>query len=142
MSMTIIWTIIVVMSIIVEAVTINLVSIWFALGGIFAIVGDLLGATPIQQIFIFAISSIIIIAITRPLAKKYAKGKITKTNLDRAVGKHCLVTETITADNKGEAKVMGNLWLASSLNNEIIEAGEYAEVVAIEGAHVVLKRID
>jgi Membrane protein implicated in regulation of membrane protease activity len=130
------------MSIIVEAVTINLVSIWFALGGIFAIVGDLLGATPIQQIFIFAISSIIIIAITRPLAKKYAKGKITKTNLDRAVGKHCLVTETITADNKGEAKVMGNLWLASSLNNEIIEAGEYAEVVAIEGAHVVLKRID
>ena len=58
MSMTIIWTIIVVMSIIVEAVTINLVSIWFALGGIFAIVGDLLGATPIQQKIFICDSSI------------------------------------------------------------------------------------
>ena len=93
------------------------------------------------QIILFTIISIGSVIITRPLAKKYLHGNIIKTNYDRAIGKHCLVTETITPDNKGEVKVMGTLWLAASLNNELIEAGEYAEVVSIEGAHVVVKKI-
>ena len=63
-----------------------------------------------------------------------------KTNLDRMIGKHCLVTETITADQKGEVKVMGNLWSATSLNNETIQIGDYAEVISIEGSHVVVKK--
>ena len=62
--------------------------------------------------------------------------------MDRVIGKHCLVTETITADNKGEVKVMGNLWAATSLNNERIQVGEYAEVVSIEGAHVIVKKLN
>ena len=32
--------------------------------------------------------------------------------------------------------------MAASLDNEIIEAGKYAEVVSIEGAHVVVKKIE
>ena len=48
----------------------------------------------------------------------------------------------ITADQKGEVKVMGNLWAATSLNNVTIPAGEYAEVVSIEGSHVVVKKLD
>lgn len=142
MSMTIIWTIIIVISIIVEAATINLVSIWFAFGALFAVICEQLGLSILLQIVIFTISSTIIIAATRPLAKKYLRGKITKTNLDRIIGKHCLITEKITPDQKGEAKVNGNLWSASSLNNEIIEAGEYGEIVSIEGAHVVVRKLD
>jgi len=139
--MTTIWTIIIVMSIIVEAATINLVSIWFALGALLALIADLLHISTVIQIVIFAISPTIIVAITRPLSKKYLRGKIIRTNSDRVIGKHCLITETITPDQKGEAKVMGSLWLASSLNNEVIEAGEYAEVVSIEGAHVVVRKL-
>ena len=36
---------------------------------------------------------------------------------------------------------MGTLWMATSLDNETIEVGEYAEVVSIEGAHVIVKKI-
>ena len=142
MSMTIIWTIIIVMSVIVEAATINLVSIWFAAGAVLALIGDQTGLSTAWQIAIFAISSTLIIAATRPLAKKYMRGRITRTNLDRIIGKHCLITETITPDQKGEAKVNGSLWSASSLNNEIINAGEYGEIVSLEGAHIVAKKID
>ncbi len=140
-SMSVIWTIIIIISIIVEALTVNLVSIWFALAALVALLCDQMALSIATQIILFTIISVVIIAITRPIAKKYLKGKITKTNLDRAIGKHCLVTETITPDKKGEAKVMGTLWLAASLDNEIIEAGQYAEVVSIEGAHVVVKKI-
>ncbi|UTY38444.1 NfeD family protein [Allocoprobacillus halotolerans] len=96
----------------------------------------------IVQVIVFAVISVVCILITRPLAKKYLRGNTVKTNLDRMIGKHCLVTEMITADQKGEVKVMGNLWSATSLNNVIIPAGEYAEIVSIEGSHVVVKKMD
>lgn len=142
MSTTLIWTIILVIAVIVEAITVDLVSIWFGLGAIGALVCDFFGINEVVQVVVFATISIICILITRPLAKKYLRGNTVKTNLDRIIGKHCLVTEMITADQKGEVKVMGNLWSATSLNNETIPAGAYAEVVSIEGSHVVVKKMN
>ena len=132
----------VLLGIIVEAITVDLVSIWFGLGAIAALIGEFFGLDQTLQIVLFTIISIVCIFVTRPLAKKYLRGNTIKTNLDRVIGKHCLVTETITADNKGEVKVMGTLWLATSLNNMTIQAGEYAEIVSIEGAHVIVKKIN
>ncbi|MCI9049551.1 MAG: NfeD family protein [Coprobacillus sp.] len=141
MSITLFWTIILVISIIVEAITVDLVSIWFGAGAIVALIAEAFGFNQIIQVTLFTIVSIACILITRPLSKKYLRGNTIKTNYDRIIGKHCLVTETITADNKGEVKVMGTLWMATSLNNETIEVGQYAEVVSIEGAHVIVKEI-
>ena len=141
MSISLFWTIVLVIAIIIEAITVDLVSIWFGAGAIVALVAEAFGASQFIQVVLFTIVSVICIIITRPLSKKYLRGNTIKTNYDRIIGKHCLVTETITADNKGEVKVMGTLWMASSLNNETIQAGQYAEVVSIEGAHVVVKKI-
>lgn len=142
MSITLVWTLVLVISVIVEAITIDLVSIWFAVGAVVALIGEFLGLNQNLQIFVFVIVSLACILVSRPLAKKYLRGNIVKTNLDRIIGKHCLVTETITADNKGEVKVMGNLWAATSLDNEKIQTGEYAEIVSIEGSHVIVKKLD
>ena len=78
---------------------------------------------------------------SRPLAKRYLRGNTVKTNLDRMIGEHCLVTDTIQADKKGEVKVNDRVWFATSLNNEVITAGQYAQVVAIEGSHLIVKKI-
>ena len=142
MSITLIWTIVLVVSVIVEAITVDLVSIWFGLGALAALIGEACGFSQVLQVVILTIISVVCIFVSRPLAKKYLRGNTIKTNLDRVIGKHCLVTETITADNKGEVKVMGNLWAATSLNNERIQVGEYAEVVSIEGAHVIVKKLN
>lgn len=141
MSLTLIWTIVMVVAIIVEAITVDLVSIWFAVGACVTLVAELLGLSQTIQIVLFAAVSILCIIVTRPLSKKYLKTNIIKTNLDRVVGEHCLVTETITPDEKGEIKVMGQLWAASSVDNMVIEKGQQAEVIAIEGSHVVVKSI-
>jgi len=141
MSVTLFWTIVLVIAVIVEAITVDLVSVWFALGAVAALISEALGASELIQGILFAVISIVCIIASRPLTKKYLRGNTIRTNLDRVIGKHCLVTETITADNKGEVKVMGTLWKATSLNNETIEAGQYAEVVSIEGAHVVVRNL-
>ena len=140
--MTLIWTIILVAAVIAEAVTVDWVSIWFSVGAAVALASDVLyNATEAIQITLFLIVSIACIILSRPLAKKYLRGNTIKTNYDRIIGKHATVTKTITEDAKGEVKVMGNFWSASSLNNEVIEEGQYVEILTIEGNHVVVRKI-
>lgn len=137
-----IWLGIVIVAIIVEIMTIDLVSIWFAAGGVVALLADLLGASQGIQIALFIIVTGILIFFTRPVAKKYLRANIEKTNYDRVIGKHGLVTKTITADNKGEVKVMSTSWLASSIDNTTLNEGDYCEILAVEGAHLVVKKIE
>ena len=140
--MTLIWTIVLVAAIVAEAITVDLVSIWFSVGAIVALVSDVFfKATEAIQITLFIIVSLSCIILSRPLAKKYLRGNTIKTNYDRIISKHATVTKTITADQKGEVKVMGDYWSATSLNNEVIEEGQHVEVLAIEGNHVVVKKI-
>lgn len=137
-----IWLGIIIVSIIIEIITVDLVSIWFGAGAVAALIADLLGASQIIQIALFVIVTAILIIATRPVAKKYLRTNIEKTNFDRVIGKHGLVTRTITADTKGEVKVMSTSWLASSLDNTTINEGEYCEIMAVEGAHLVVKKIE
>lgn len=140
--MLIIWLAIIIVSAIVEFVTVSLVSIWFTIGAIAALIAQLLGVSTEIQLALFALLSILCLVITRPLAKKYLKTNIVSTNYDRIIGKHGLVTKTMDADTKGEVKVMSTTWLATSIDNSTINEGEYCEILAIEGVHLVVKKIE
>lgn len=137
-----IWLGIIIVSVIVEIITVDLVSIWFAAGALVALVGELLGVSQTVQIVLFVIITIVLIILTRPLAKKYLKTNIISTNYDRLIGKHGLVTKRIDADTKGEVKVMSTSWMAASIDNSTLEEGDYCEILAIEGAHLVVKKIE
>ena len=110
-------------------------------GSIVALIAYLLNASTTIQIILFVIVTVLCAVIIRPISKKYLRGNIEKTNFDRVIGKHGLVTKTITADNKGEVKVMSTLWMATSHDNTTICQGEYCEILAVEGAHLVVKKI-
>lgn len=140
--MLVVWLVIIIASAIVEFVTVNLVSIWFTIGGVAALIAQMLGVSSTIQIILFIALSIICLIITRPLAKKYLKTNIVSTNYDRMIGKHGLVTKTIDADTNGEVKVMSTTWMACSVDNSTINEGDYCEILAIEGAHLVVKKIE
>ena len=140
--MTLLWTALLVFAIVAEAITIDLVSIWFGVGALIALASLLIFDASLKiQIALFVIVSLACIIFTRPVAKRYLRGNTIKTNCDRIIGKHATVTSTITEDKKGEVKVMGNIWSATSLNNEVIEEGQHVEILAIEGNHVVVRKI-
>lgn len=126
----------------IEASTVSLVSIWFALGALFALIGASLDATVYLQWIVFLVVSGVAILASRPLANKYLKTKTVHTNLDRIIGKHGLVTKTITADQRGEVKVMSMMWTATSLDNKSIEEESYCEIIAVEGSHLIVKKIE
>lgn len=138
--MVYIWLGIVVIAVIVEAVTYELFSIWFAVGAVAGMIAGVLGAQINAQILIAAIVSLVLVIATRPFVNKMLKTKKTNTNADRYVGQTGKVIEEI--DNSkptGLVKVSGSIWTARSENNEIIAPDKSVKVLRIEGVKVIVE---
>ncbi len=136
------WAALTVILIIVEAVTVQLVTIWFAVGSLAAVIANLAGANEIWQSIIFVAVSLIVLALTRPYVKKAIEKKAVPTNADRFIGKEAIVTETI--DNRagrGQVKIGGIEWTARSEDDSVIEPDELVVVKKIEGVKVIVEKI-
>lgn len=125
---------------IAEAVTVQLVSIWFLVGAIAALIAALCGATPVIQIIIFIAVSVLALVITRPLVKKFVSSKKQSTNYDRVIGQIGIVNEDIDNINaKGQVKADGKIWTARSIDNSIIPAGSEVIIDRIDGVKLIVK---
>ena len=76
----VLWLIIVVVLGIIEAASFNLITIWFALGAVVAMISSFFGIPFIYQVVIFVISSALLLYFTKPIVKKYLNVKKEKTN--------------------------------------------------------------
>lgn len=136
----VIWVVALILFSVIEAVTVQLVSIWFAAGALAALIADLLGAGVTVQFVVFLAVSIICFIVTRPLVKKFSTSKIQSTNADRCIGETAVVVEEIDNVNaKGQVKVNGNIWSARSETDEVIAEGEKVTVLKIEGVKLIVK---
>jgi len=128
----------------IEAATAQLTTIWFALGALAAAIVAATTAnhdkTILMQVLVFVVVSALALAATRPLVKKFTLKKVHRTNADRNIGEKALVTETINnIEGKGAVKVKGIVWTARNVSDCPVEAGGYVEIVAIEGAKLIVK---
>ena len=92
-----VWFIGIIVFAILEAVTFQFVSIWFAGGALGALIAFLLGAGPTVQILVFALASAVLLVLSRPLVKKMRRQK-EPTNADRLIGQTALLTEEVNND--------------------------------------------
>ncbi len=133
------WILLTIALVVVEAVTVQLVTIWFAIGSLAALLADLLKVPPPFQIVIFVLVSLISLIATRPLVKKFAHKKIQPTNADRNIGAEAIVTQTINnVKAKGQVNVNGMDWTARAQDDEIIKEGTLVVVKNIEGAKLIV----
>ena len=143
MDMTVVWLIAMIVLLVVEGLVPGLISIWFALGALAALVSALLHAPLWLQIVWFLVVSIAALALTRPLAKKYINSKTQPTNADMLIGKECVVRENI--DNvlgTGAVSVDGKVWTARTESDDTkAQEGSRAVVVRIEGVKLIVKPV-
>lgn len=133
------WFVAFVVLLIIELVTINLVTIWFALGTVAAMIATIFTDSLVIQLIVFLVVSFLSLLISKPILKKVKKFHVEATNLDRVVGKTGEVVKKIGTDNHfGEVKVLGNVWTATS--KEEIESGVKVRVLAIDGVKLVVER--
>ena len=133
----IIWLVLLVVFLIVEASTVTLVSLWFAAGAFIALFASLLGAPLWLQLLLFlAISTLCLVAL-RPLVRKVLRPRLTATNADSVIGSTGLVTasiENVTAT--GQVNLGAMVWTARSTSGQAIPEGTLVRVDRIEGVKV------
>ncbi len=133
--MTVFWFAVMVVLLIVEAACpIHLVSIWFAAGGLAAMIASMLGAQLWLQILLFlAVSGGLLIGLW-PFVKKFLNPHHTATNVDSIIGTRGYVTEPIDNLNAtGRIKLGGMEWTARSTTGKNIPQGALVQVDKIEG---------
>lgn len=136
--MTTIWLIAFLGLLLVEFLTVGLVSIWFAFGALAALITTFITESVLVQVLVFVIISIIALLVTRPLMKKFKVNGFEPTNTDRVIGKVAEVTKEIKPNVYGEVVIFGTEWMAAS--EEKIAVGEKAVVEKIEGAKLIVRR--
>ena len=139
LTMTTFWLIVMVMFLVVEAATVGLVCIWFAVGSLAALLAARCGAQLWLQIVLFLVVSAATLYFTRPLVKRYVNSKVEPTNADMVIGKECRVTETV--DNiagTGAVYVDGKTWTARSADDEVIPEGTLVTAKSIDGVKLIV----
>ncbi len=140
-TMTIIWLVIAVVMGVTEACTVQLVSVWFAIGSAAACITSLFTDQIYIQVIVFVVVTAIALAVTRPLVKKLKRKRPEATNADRYIGKSAVVVEAIDNDHaKGLVKVDNEKWTARSVDGQLIEPGDRVVVTAIEGVKLIVTK--
>ncbi len=132
------WMIVFLILLFIELVTVNLVSIWFAVGALFSFFVSYFIDLLYVQIIVFIVVSSISLLLTRKIVDKM-KGNKEATNLDRVIGKIGIVTCEITKLEPGEVKVDGKKW--SAISTKKISVGSKVEILSIDGVKLKVKEI-
>ena len=136
------WLIISILLGVFEAMTVDLVAIWFAIGALAAILPAAIGAPFWVQLVVFLAVGLLTLALTRPMVKRVLHVKKTNTNADRVIGMVGIVTVPI--DNvAGTGRVLANGldWAARTDDGAPVEAQERVLIKAIEGVTLIVERV-
>lgn len=138
--MPFVWLAIAVVLGILEAVTVSLISVWFAIGALAAIIPAYFGAPLWGQILVFLAVSAISFAFTRRFFKDVVKVKKQPTNVDILIGTDGIVTAEINnLEGGGKVYISGLTWSAKSVDGKDIPEGAVVTARKIEGATLIVE---
>ena len=132
------WLVLVIILAIIELATVRLLSIWFVLSGIVALILSLFIDNVAIVATIFAVLGIFLLFTTRPIFVKYLPTQKKRTKLARLITKEGIVTKKIIKDGIGEVKVSNRKYEATSNHN--LEVGDKIIVTDLDGLKLVVKK--
>ena len=136
-----IWLGVFVLALVVEALTSEIVSIWFAVGAVIATIVSLIpGVAWWVSLIVFIVISVATLLFVRPIVSRYLKRNEVKFNVDELIHKKGHLTKECNKDSYGEVKINGVVWTAISQNDEVVlPVGTYVEVLAITGNKLIVR---
>ncbi len=137
--MSFIWMVSFIVLTLIEIFTINLVTIWFAIGALVSFFVSLCTENIGLQILVFIVISLITLLFTKKAVNKIKDKEMVPTNLDRVIGQIGIVTENIKPLEPGEVKVDGKKWTA--IADEEIDINDEVKILSINGVKLKVKKI-
>ena len=131
------WIALAIVLIVVECLTVQLLSIWTGISAaVTAVLVAIFPSIPVPvQILIFLLLSAALLAATRPFVKKFLRRKKgQETNLELLMDQPAVVVETINnIAGAGQIKIQGKIWSARSIDNTEIPVDTVVIFRKIEG---------
>lgn len=129
-----IWLLIIILLVIAEAMTINLVTIWYVASGIVALILSFFINNFTIQFAVFAILGTFLLITTRQTLQKLVDTRKERTNIDRIIGMTGIVIEEINKNHNGAVKVDGKVWTAMA--NKKIKVDSTVKVLEINSSKI------
>ena len=94
-----------------------------------------LGAPPALAVGVFALVSVALLGLVRPVARRHMRlSRETRTNVAALVGAEALVLESVDGLD-GRIKLAGEVWSARAYDGQsVFEPGTRVQVLQIDGA--------
>ena len=139
--MWIIWLAVFLLALVIEGISSEIVSIWFALGALIALLASLIpGVEWWIQLILFVVISVATLFALRPMMMKFMKKNQVQSNVDTMIGKHGKMRKECDEFNHGEVKIDGIIWTAIAADEKTsITEGTIVEVVSIDGNKLIVK---
>ena len=115
------WLAVVVIAIIVEIETLQIVSIWFAASGLVTMILAAFNCPIEIQIIVFVVLSVILFLCSRPIVKKINRSKSENSTIESMIGEEVVVIKEIKVGEIGEIKAKYERYsaIAPSEKNDI-----------------------
>lgn len=140
MDLWIVWLMIIIALSVIEAATINLVSVWFIISAFISLITSFFNIPFLWQFGIFVLFGLFLMITTKPILKNWIKPREIKTNYDRVIGMTGVVTEEISKNIIGEVKVDGKKW--SAMSTKKILVGEEVIIDSIDGVKLKVHKLE
>ena len=130
-GLTLLWAAALVTLLAVEAGTTNLVSIWFALGALIALIVSLFTPSFAVQMMVFAVVSLLALVLTKPLVRKMRIRKpASSLGLERNLGRQATALTELVPGQHGRVRLDGVDWIA--ISNVPVSKGEACIVTGVD----------
>jgi membrane protein implicated in regulation of membrane protease activity len=141
--MWILWLVLFVVALAIEAIGTDLVSIWFAAGAMVALILSLIpGVSWWIELIVFMVISIATLCCFRPLVHKYMRRNLVDSNVDEMVHKKGILVAKIDLLHHGEVKINDVIWTAIAAEEKTaIPVGATVEVLAVSGNKLIVKEV-
>ena len=135
-----IWLGVVVASLIIEFITFELVTVWFALGGLVALIMAACDVIPLVHIITFSVVSLGTLLGLRTVCMRYLNKHKADTNTDLIIGKSFKLLSEITPITRGTIKVNDVVWEVKADDDDVtIPVGSWVIAQEISGNKIIVK---
>jgi len=138
------WLAMIILFLVIEMITISLVSIWFVGGALAAFIVSYFSGNIWIEVVVFLAVSVFLLVLLRPLARKLSvKQKDQMVSGAKAmIGRQAIVTEEI--DNvhaRGAVQVNGQYWTAKTeLFKDTIPKDTIVDIIDVDGVKLIVRK--
>jgi membrane protein implicated in regulation of membrane protease activity len=135
-----IWVAVIAVSLIVEFVSMEIVSVWFSVAGLVALILAAFTVSFEIQIIVFIVLAMFLVTSLRRWAKNKLLNSDGTSNIDLVKKEKLKLLSKITPTESGTVKYNGIIWTAISETEEEIKEGEWVVVSEIKGNKLIVKK--